>query len=234
MSKDYANKNRLTRQRKQAPRPTFVSLAAAIFAIICFVGAAVYFIHAYERSAFFSKEPVATWFNDAKTMISRENKPIKKESPPIVSPHEDIQFAFYTELPNMQVKLPQSAQLNPFPVTVPKMDKSESKQAEADHLAGQIDQSIKTVMALHVANTKNTTTRFILQLGEFNDRLSASQLRLSLLLAGIETDIVKTADQKYRVQQGPFANEHQAKSAAQKLNKKGFEGSIIRFRTLGL
>jgi len=196
MSKDYANKNRLTRQRKRSG-PMFVSLAGAIFATICFIGAAAYFVHAYQRATLFSH--VAAWFNHAKTIVSKTS--IKREQSPPVAKHDEIQFDFYTELPNMQVNLPRSAE--------------------------QIDESIKTVIALHTANNKNTAAQFIVRLGEFKDPLNASQLRLSLLLAGIETEIVKTADHQYRVQQGPFATERQAKSAAQKLNKKGFEGSVL-------
>lgn len=219
MSKDYANKNRLNKRRKLHRESRFVPLAIAIFAVVCFLSAVVYTVRVYHQTTFFSNVSVASWFNHAKIMMSRKDKATAKTpSSQASAENEEIQFDFYTELPNMQVNLPQSAQLKTVSVPV---HKSEEK------MAGQIDQSIKTVMTQQLAKeNKKQVGRFIVELGEFKDQLNASQLRLSLLLAGIETEIIKIADRQYRVQQGPYQSERQAKSAQRKLDRKGFESSI--------
>ncbi len=204
MSKDYAHKNRHRQRQSDRRGAKFVPLAGAILGVVCFVSAIIYTIHVYHQTVFFSREHIAAWFNHAKTIGSR------KESSKVTQTQQsaennDIQFDFYTELPNMQVNLPESSQL--------------SHQ--------KMDQSIQAVMTQKTTHTtQKQTIQFIVQLGEFKNQLDASQLRLSLLLAGIETEIIKTAEHHYRVQQGPYQNERQAKSAQRKLDRKGFESSI--------
>ena len=73
-----------------------------------------------------------------------------------------------------------------------------------------------------------TTAQFVVQISEFKSQIQASQLRLSLLLAGIDTQIIKTTQQTYRVQQGPFGTERQAKTAQQRLNQKGFDSTLSK------
>jgi len=226
MAKDYANKNRVIQGRKRGQEPRFVPLLAAILGVICFLGVIIYSVHLYHQTTFFSnsKEHVTSWFNHAKTMMSRKDKAVTKTPQPQASAKNDeIQFDFYTELPSMQVNMPASAQL-----------KSVVKTVQADHLATQIDDSIKTVMARKLAAdikdikdiNKKAPLQFILQLGEFSQQVNASQLRLSLLLAGIETEVIKLPEHKFRVQQGPYASERQAKLAQNRLSRKGFESSI--------
>lgn len=208
MSKDYANKNRYRPRRNDRRETKFVPLAGAIIAVICFVSAMIFMIHAYHQTTFFSREHFASWFSRAKTIVShKEKNSAKTLATQKSAENDDIRFDFYTELPNMQVNLPQSAQM---PVQ-------------------KIEQSIKTVMTPKITNApliKKQTIQFIVQVGEFKNQLDASQMRLSLLLAGIETEIVKTAEHRYRVQQGPYPSERQAKLAQKQLGRKGFEGSV--------
>lgn len=229
MSKDYANKNKFTKQRKHQSQRKFFPFAGAIVVIVFFISVMVFAIHVYHQSTFFSKEHMTGWFASAKNLVSKkENKTIVSQTP---AEHEEIQFDFYTELPNMRVNFPESAhaELKPFSTLTEKtMDKSDNKMIEVNPLVRQ-SASIKTVIA-QPSDNKNQSTQFILQLGEFNDQINASQLRLSLLLAGIETEIVKLSEHKYRVQSGPYANERQAKAAERRLNKKGFEGSIKKLQ----
>lgn len=208
MSKDYANKNKYRPRRNDRCDTKFIPLAAAIFAVICFLSAMIFIIHAYHQSTFFSREHIASWFSHAKTMVAKKNKTSTNVSETQkTAENNDIRFDFYTELPNMQVNLPESAQM------------PEQK----------IEQSIKTVMAPKKINTvsaKKQTIQFIVQVGEFKNQLDASQMRLSLLLAGIETEIIKTPEHRYRVQQGPYPSARQAKLAQKQLSRKGFEGSV--------
>jgi len=220
MPKDYAKKMISARRHKPEKKPGLVPVIAAVLAGFCLIGVMVYAIHAWSQSAFFSKEHVAAWVHSAKAMVSHKAKStVKMEKSQIPQPAEEIQFDFYTELPNMQVNLPESATMKPLSIaaTAPK----------PGNRIIQIDDSIKAVMARQAGNTvSKQVLQFVVQLGEFKDPVSASQLRLSLLLAGVETVIVKTPEHTYRVQQGPWSSEHQAKSALRMLGKKGFEGSV--------
>ena len=63
----------------------------------------------------------------------------------------------------------------------------------------------------------------------FRNESNATQLRVSLLLAGVEVDIVKikmSSHNIYRVQQGPYSNLQLAKARQQQLQKKGVEGVL--------
>lgn len=213
MSKDYANKKQFTYQRKRSERRKLVSYGATVVAVICLVSGMVYVFHAYQQHTFALNGHPTQWFSRAKTFIARNKKTVSSHAP--ADQQEEIQFDFYTELPSMQVNLPTSS--------LHSTDMSEKRAL----LMGQLDESIKTTLTQQaVTHAKKPTLRFILQMGEFGDPVNASELRLSLLLAGIETEIVKIAEHNYRVQQGPYANERQAKSAQRRLSSKGFEGVI--------
>ncbi len=66
---------------------------------------------------------------------------------------------------------------------------------------------------------------YFLQFGIFNEAAQAGQLRLSLLLSGIETKVVKD-EQNYRLLQGPYETIVEAKGFQQKWQKKGIETVI--------
>ncbi|HSW69223.1 MAG TPA: SPOR domain-containing protein [Gammaproteobacteria bacterium] len=205
MSRDYANKNR----RKPRGESRFV--LAGIFAVVCLIGAIIYAFHVHEQT-------VAVWMNHVKTLMSRKNNSsVKTPLPSAVAENDEIKFDFYTELPNMQVNLPARTETKPFSISVHK------QTLPPVNLAGKIDESIQAVMAEQV---KKPPLQFIVEIGEFKDRLNASQLRLSLLLAGIETEVIKTEQQTYRVQLGPYGSERQAKSSQRRLNNKGFESTV--------
>jgi cell division septation protein DedD len=62
--------------------------------------------------------------------------------------------------------------------------------------------------------------QYVLQLGVFNNEAAAAQARVSLLLAGVEVDMVKNPE-GYCLQQGPYIDLAQAKLARQRLETKG-------------
>ena len=71
--------------------------------------------------------------------------------------------------------------------------------------------------------------RYILQLGAFSDSLSASKLRVSLMLAGVEAGVVKIRAGKkilYSVQHGPYVDMKVAEVTQRKLQQKGFESVV--------
>ncbi len=74
--------------------------------------------------------------------------------------------------------------------------------------------------------TAPASPQYVIRLGIFKDQISASQLRLSLLLAGITADIIKLADHTYCVQQGPYTSKRQAEVMQRRVSKKGFDSEI--------
>lgn len=105
-----------------------------------------------------------------------------------------IRFDFYTALPNMQIQL---NQLAPHPDT-PRLVRETPKSV--------------------------TEPRYFLELGTFKSQAAASQMRLSLLLAGVDAVVVKIPGKNralYCLQQGSFTDKQQAHAALLELQKKG-------------
>lgn len=201
MPKDYAKIRRQTSQNDRR----FVSGMGLIFAVIFLMAGIAYALYTHQQV--FSKTRLLSWLGHAKTVTAPQN--VKQVS----AQNEEVQFDFYTELPNMQVNLPSSAKAQLFP----------------QKTTGQIDASIQSVIEQHQAKMvaiKKPAAQFFVVIGEFKDLIGASQLRLSLLLAGIETEVIKTEKETYRVQQGPYASERQAKTKERLVNQKGFESTI--------
>lgn len=74
-----------------------------------------------------------------------------------------------------------------------------------------------------------TTVSYTLQLGLFEDNNSASQLRISLLLAGVNADIVPIKQNnhvKYRVQQGKYSTLALAMKNQRALEDKGIMSEV--------
>lgn len=73
---------------------------------------------------------------------------------------------------------------------------------------------------------------YFVELGTFKDPSSAGEMRVSLLLAGFEAELVKILDKEqgpqYRLQQGPFVSMGEAKAIQQKLKQKGIDSSVVK------
>lgn len=67
--------------------------------------------------------------------------------------------------------------------------------------------------------------QYVIALGEFQNETEASQMRLSLLLSGFETKIIKVKS-TYQIQKGPFASEAEAKKIQKRLLNKGISGEV--------
>lgn len=89
--------------------------------------------------------------------------------------------------------------------------------------------SNKLTIADIVEKTQPVNKEYIIQLGLFNNNTEANSLKLSVLLAGYEANIlkIKIAKQDYfRVQLGPYSKAEVAKNIQQKLEKTGIIGEI--------
>jgi cell division protein FtsN len=177
MAKDYAKYNAKNRTRNKKNR------SAGLFTVFLFLLLTIgigYLIYA-------NRQTIPTMIANVKTLIHHKKvtaqpvDTVKQNTPP------PVHFAFYNELPKMQV---------PAANTV-------------------VEQ--KTI----VKEKKS----FTLNVGEFQNENDASQMRLSLLLLGVESDIIKVGE-TYKLQQGNYSTLALAKAAQKKLQIKGVDAKV--------
>ena len=123
------------------------------------------------------------------------------QPPPHIPP--SVHFDFYNQLPNMQVKVSKT-DTQPAPI---------SKETPL------------------VAKPTLSAPQYVLLIGEYKDMSSASQARLSVLLAGSEAVIEKRKNndaEVYRLQRGPFDTAAEAKKIQKQLAKKGIETQLTK------
>lgn len=201
MAKNFA-KYKSRRPRLNVSWP-FV-LAALLFSVLIFCAAFGFYLN-QSKSAFFGK-PVAT----IKLWLSKKNTESRKEiSEPVESP---VQFDFYEELPKVDIDSRHAADSVKQEV-VPLAD-SGSKE--------RIIPSSEKVVA--------KPPSYWVEASHYENASSASQARISLLLSGVEVDLVKVNSSKgvvFSLRQGPYASLAEAKKAAERLKKKGLEPTLL-------
>ncbi len=136
-----------------------------------------------------------TWASGIKSSFFHKNeKPIlsagiKNEE----SQNSEVQFHFYTELPNMQLA------------------RSDSGNT-------------------HASKKSNIKSQYVIQIGKFDNEKEASEVRISLLLVGFETKVVKSKTNNgeiFLLQQGPFTNHTDAKKILARLKHIGYKNAVI-------
>ena len=208
MRKDYA-RNIIIAQRRSTQRPTRLSVIVIVFVVAFIISTAGFWIYAHNGV----KESITILASEMRSLITHKKPDAQPPKTPVAAnaqTENPIRFDFYTELPKMQIKAPEMA-----------VSKTPVKNLPRPRALAFIEH-VKTKPPL-----APPATQYIIQLGVFKDEISASQLRLSLLLSGIETDVVKLANHTYRVQKGPFATSNQAKYMQRRIDKKGID-SIVR------
>jgi cell division protein FtsN len=202
MAKDYAKRVFTTTRKPKKKRLRLELLVIPILFVMCIVG----FIALKHKADWVVAEN--TWASRIKTMLAHKPKiavktaqsqKMKSDSP--VEP--DLHFDFYNDLPNMRVTLPEESEATSS-APIPKTHSSE-------------------------ASVTKKNSAYLLQMGVFKDSVSASQLRLSLLISGIEAEIIQintNEGEVYRVQQGPFINQADAKKLQRQLQDKGIVSVI--------
>ncbi len=214
MRKDYA-KNMFTHKRNLRKKPPRLSVIVTVFLVAFIVSVTGFWV--YTHHGF--KEGLSAWVLNVKSLVKPKTNSVTvaKQQTPSAQEENSVRFDFYTELPKMQVNSGTVAELKS---TSPIQHKYEGLPRPFE--LAEIDKSIQTVLT----TKKSQSVQYTLQLGVFKDQISASQMRLSLLLAGIEADVVKMQNNIYWVRKGSFASENQAKSVQRQLSKKGFDSEI--------
>ncbi len=217
MRKDYAKKNMFAQKRKVRKQPPRLSVLLTVFFVAFVVSASGYWVYAHHGF----RDGVIAWVASAKSLLIKHKTDPVKVAKQSDSNQDDnnVRFDFYTELPKMQVNT--TSVLDKKTFVSPKLVEKLPRPAEL----ADIDNSIQSVITAKKSQAK-PLMQYTLQLGIFKDQLSASQLRLSLLLAGIDADVVKMQNNTYRVQKGSFTSENQAKAMQRQINKKGFDSEI--------
>lgn len=114
---------------------------------------------------------------------------------------QPVHFDFYTELPNPKLKYITPVASKPVKIETQTINK--------------------------VVQAPINQTQYILQLGLFANTASTSQLRMAVLLAGFEAEVVQLP-QGYRVQTGPYSTLAAAKAVQKSLEKTGISGQVMR------
>jgi cell division protein FtsN len=251
MAKDYAKATfKSTRARRiQRSRSRLLLL---IFVCVMTVSTVLSWYLYQNKAVIFNKDNIVTWTKELKTLLHRQ-KPqvtvnqIAKTGGVDVAPQEpEVRFDFYTELPNMQVKLPvveTEANKNvPPPVNISDNQTKITAGVEVGHQpleanavsensSSPKDQSGTTIVNHSPSADKTTVAspQYVVQVGSFKSDSAASEMRISILLAGFDVSVVKIKvdDQIiYRIQEGPYNSQARAKSAQKKLQAKGFDAVV--------
>lgn len=211
MAKDYAKRVFTTSRKPKKKR--FRSELLAIPLVIVVSLASYGFLHGKEGL----KNAEVSWVSHFKDIFlhhskSNQTKVAKISSAPVNSEPE-VHFDFYNELQNIKVE--------DMPVA------AASAGAKLPGAKSSSGSNVKQALTQTNTDGHQQANRYILQLGLFKDSTAASQLRLSLLLSGIEADIIQVsrADDEfiYRVQRGPFADQSEARKFLKKLQGKGID-----------
>lgn len=224
MARDYA-KHRLQPKQKRAENGWRKRLLFSVL-MVCVVGIIISGAYVYKNTVLdSSRQKLATWVAQVKLLLSHKKTGtlLLAKSPPVhqAKQEPEIRFNFYTELPNMQVTLPETEQAPGKQALPARQDLLAAAKKTESLLPGKEFKKNK--------NSAEDGGQYILQMGVFKNETAAGQVRVSLLLAGFEADIVKSTDGNqilYRIQKGPYAMLSQVKEVQKQLQNKGVMGVI--------
>ncbi len=207
MRKDYAKRS--VRSKRSLEQGWLRRFLFVIF-ILFLLGMVSYRYYFYKMQAI--SQPFHEWVTTAKSFF-HQTKPLSMPTNNLINnelkPAEadpEIHFDFYTELSAMPVMTP-----------------AKMKNVNVNHSTNinNINNINKSQLAVISVQQKSTVNGYIVQLGLFKNASEVNKLRLSILLEGVESQIIKTNKGFYRLQQGPFSTLAYAEEAQNKLKNKG-------------
>lgn len=199
--------------------------------LLLLLAGAVCGVYVYQQhKAEFAQQSVRLWVKQVRALFIKtpsDQNTLKQtiDASEVADAKQDaeIQFSFYTNLTNMQVSAPQT----PFPQAVVE-NKSKPMLVKKPIEVAQTNQVAETPTA-RLVNAADE--KYLLQIAAFKNPTAAGEMRISLLLAGFEVEIVKAMhnDQLlYQLQQGPFSTVAEVKGMQRELKKKGIESVIVK------
>ena len=241
MQKDYAkSNNRKNRQLVEQGWRGRLLLVSIIVLVVCL---AWYGYDEYQKRADqLDFAVIKSWFvNPTKDQPNPTKSPTVQKNVESKSKQDnEIQFNFYTDLPNDKISIPgkndKAGPLQPEKVINSNATQrsdvvlSESALSENEETAVTNPVTGKPPISDHA---KSAAPNYIVQIAAFRSASAAGDMRISLLLSGFEVNLVKSLDnehkQIYLLQQGPFSNMSEAKAMQQKLKQRGIE-SVVKKR----
>lgn len=242
MPKDYA-KRVLTTSRKPKPKRRRIEFFILPFVLVSVIGY-IWFTH-FENK----KVSHENWLTRIKTFGHR-NKIIKTHTASAnniaTQPESDIHFDFYTQLPNQKILLPTDYKdANTSPLATARANHNKKVDQSLIDEALVSAQGMKTKVMINSSLSQDSRTvsssqkafpsktpeqaQYVLSFGQFKSAAEAGQLRISLLLADCEAEIVELHSKRgkiFRVQKGPFMNPSLAKQTQQQFFKKGVTSEL--------
>ena len=180
---------------KRVPKKKQRSHLVASFILLIFIGTFAYGFYTFKQHP---SSRLGILIGECKAVFHHQKNQtmiISKPQTEIAKAEQEVHFDFYNELPNMQVS------------------------------AGSSNSKFMVSKSTVPKTTAATETNYIVRINTFKNENDASQIRVSLLLSGIDADIVKIGG-NYRIQQGPYSTLLQAKAMQKKLLKKGIESQV--------
>jgi cell division protein FtsN len=233
MRRDYAR----YRSKKNAPKKNWRQIGIMLLGLlVMLVGSGGYWFYQHKTSAIYAVESTeGSFWAHVKAIFSHKKSSahLAKAKSTVTPPKEEgVHFDFYTELPNMQVT-PAVVDETPAPRPLLKsaQKKSDTDKKNLQKIQEDLEKTVDTEKSksmIHIEAQANIP-EYIVQMGVFEDVSGASQSRLSMLLAGLESDVVKVTEEGqdfYRVQQGPFTTMAEAKAAKQRLERNGVDAEV--------
>lgn len=210
MAKDYAKHN-----YKRSPKQPINWKRVMMVVIGGVATIVVVLFFSFRMAPLFSNNPAVSAFAGRLKATFSKHTTDKQLAKPAAEP--EVHFSFYNELATIRVepsledtsKVAAPAPRQPAPIASAPTAKKEIAEATAPEDEGD---------------------HYVIQFATFKEAAGASQLRLSLLLTGVETEIKKIQNEQqesvYRVQQGPYATLAQAKAIQQKWQRKGIDSVL--------
>jgi cell division protein FtsN len=245
MAKDYA---KFIPPKK---RPQSKSKGSAYFfiflSVLVLLGAGGgYFFYA-KQPALFSKGFALLTHKKIPPAVKPVVKPLAQASAP------EVQFDFYSELPNMQVTFSEPGVVTKGltqikePTAAKTADSKDPELKTAGIRAEDIDElpelnapapatssaakqpdifNTNALKSLLDAESQTAGSQYVIQLGVFESLEAAQRLLAAINAVGFEGNVIKSPN-GYRVQQGPYGSKELAKLTQQRMQKRGII-SIIR------
>jgi cell division protein FtsN len=202
MARDYAkyrSKKSISDKKNRYPEVVIIIFLLTVIVV------SGYWVYIHKLRGAFSPNSQATHAVANLQSFFHRDKLAKNQrelahAEPVAPKQEEVKFNFYDELPNMQVTV-STASEEKNPATVTHVDANAVKKVE--------------------------NAAYILHLGNFKDSSAAAEMRISLLLVGIDAEIIKVGD-GYQLRQGNYATLARAKDSQKKLQMKGIDSTIVK------